>query len=107
MTPGAAGAMLFRFSGPGRVHALLTPPEYSVPVRCSVSGMHSCMGTISRPFRSRQSSMVRTTLWWQRWTQTQLWELRKWARAGPFLGGLVHRPRKGSVENGRLQPAGG
>ena len=25
---------------------------YSVPVRCSVSGVHSCMGTISRPFWS-------------------------------------------------------
>ena len=34
---------------------------YSVPVRCSVSAVHSCMGTISRPFRSRQSSMVRPT----------------------------------------------
>ena len=34
---------------------------YSVPVRCSVSGVHSCMGTISRPFRSRESSMVRPT----------------------------------------------
>ena len=32
---------------------------YSVPMRCSVSGVHSCMGTISRPVRSRQSSMVR------------------------------------------------
>ena len=32
---------------------------YSVPVRCSVSGVHSCMGTISRPAWSRQSSMVR------------------------------------------------
>ena len=34
---------------------------YSVPVRCSVSGVHSCMGTISQPVRSRQSSMVRPT----------------------------------------------
>ena len=34
---------------------------YSVPVRCSVSGVHSCMGTISRPVQSRQSSMVRLT----------------------------------------------
>ena len=32
---------------------------YSVPVRCSVSGVQSYMGTISRPARSRQSSMVR------------------------------------------------
>ena len=45
--------------------------------------------------------------WWQRWTQTQLWELLKLARAEPSLEGLVHRPRKGSVENCRLQPAGG
>ena len=34
---------------------------YSVPVRCPVSGVHSCMGTISRPFWSRQSWMVRPT----------------------------------------------
>ena len=34
---------------------------YSVLVRCSMSGVHSCMGTISRPFGSRQSSMVRPT----------------------------------------------
>ena len=45
--------------------------------------------------------------WWQHWTDTQLWELRKWAWAGPSLEGLVHRPRKGSAENRRLQPAGG
>ena len=37
----------------------------------------------------------------------QLWELRKWARGEPSLEGLVHRPRKGSVENCRLRPAGG
>ena len=45
--------------------------------------------------------------WWQRWTHTQLWELRKGARGEPSLEGLVHRPRKGSVENCRLRPAGG
>ena len=45
--------------------------------------------------------------WWQRWTHTQLWELRKWARAEPCIQDLVHRPRKGSVENCCLQPAGG
>ena len=45
--------------------------------------------------------------WWRRWTHTQLRELRKWARAEPSLEGLVHRPRKGSAENRRLQPAGG
>ena len=44
--------------------------------------------------------------WWQRWTHTQLWELRKWARGEPSLEGLVHRPRKGSVENCRLRLAG-
>ena len=37
----------------------------------------------------------------------QLWELGKWAGAEPSLEGLVHRPRKGSMENRRLQPAGG
>ena len=45
--------------------------------------------------------------WWRRWTHTQLWELRKWAEAEPSLEGLVHRPRKGSTENCRLQAAGG
>ena len=43
----------------------------------------------------------------QRWTQTQLWVLRKWARGAPSLEGLVHRARKGSVENCRPRPAGG
>ena len=45
--------------------------------------------------------------WWQRWTGTQLWELRQLVRTGPSLEGLVHRPRKVSVENSRLQPLGG
>ena len=45
--------------------------------------------------------------WWRRWTHTQLWELRKWAQVEPSLERLIHRPRKGSVENCRLQPAGG
>ena len=44
--------------------------------------------------------------WWQRWTNTQLWEPLRWAPAEPSLEGLVHRPRKGSVENCRLRPAG-
>ena len=44
--------------------------------------------------------------WWQRWTHPQLWVLRKWARAEPSLEGLVCRPRRGSGENCRLQPAG-
>ena len=46
MTPWAAGALRFRFWGWGRGHALWTSPVYSVTVRCSVSGVHSCMGTI-------------------------------------------------------------
>ena len=45
--------------------------------------------------------------WWQRWTHTQLWELRKWVRTEPSLEGLIHRPHKGSAENSRLQPAWG
>ena len=44
--------------------------------------------------------------WWQRWTHTKLRELLKWTRAEPFLKGLVHRPRRESAENCRLQPAG-
>ena len=43
--------------------------------------------------------------WWQRWTQTQLWELRKWAPAERSLEELVHRPRKGV--GGELPPQGG
>ena len=45
--------------------------------------------------------------WWWRWTRTQLWELRKWARAEPSLEGLIHRPQKGSMKNCGIQPAGG
>ena len=45
--------------------------------------------------------------WWQRWTHTQLWALRKWVRAEPSLEGLVRRPRGESAVNRRLQPAGG
>ena len=45
--------------------------------------------------------------WWRRWTHTQLLELQKWPWAEPSLEGLVHRPRRGSAENRRLQPAGG
>ena len=44
---------------------------------------------------------------WPRRTYTQLWELRKSARAEPSLKGLVHRSRERSVENCRLQQAGG
>ena len=45
--------------------------------------------------------------WWRRRTHTQLWELRRSARAESSLEGLVQRPRMGSAENCRLQPAGG
>ena len=45
--------------------------------------------------------------WWQRWTHTQLWELQKWARGEASLEGLVHRPRKGLVENCRRRLARG
>ena len=44
---------------------------------------------------------------WQRWTHTQLWELRKWARAEPSLEGLVRRLCRETMENRRLQPAVG
>ena len=45
--------------------------------------------------------------WWQRWTHAQLWELQKWARAEPFLEGLVRHPRRESAEKCGLRPAGG
>ena len=58
---------------------LCISPVYSVPVRYSVSGAHSCMGTMSRLFWSRQSSMVCPTfssLWvaGSHWT----WILNLW-----------------------------
>ena len=58
MTPWATGALQFLFFGFGRGHALWTLPVYVVPVRCSVSVVHCCMGTIYRPVWSCQSSMV-------------------------------------------------
>ena len=73
------------------------PPPSPVPTTPSPTHAH-CSAQDCGPTQGQS---------WQRWTHTQLWELRKWARGEPSLEGLVHRPRKGSVENCRLQPAGG
>ena len=45
--------------------------------------------------------------WWQRWTHTQLWELRKWAQAEPSFEGLVCRPRRELAEKRQIRPAWG
>ena len=63
--------------------------------------------TPTQPHSSAQDRGPAQGQWWQRWTHTQLSELRKWARAEPSLEGLIHGPRKGSVENCRLQLARG
>ena len=45
--------------------------------------------------------------WWQRWTHTQLWELRRCAPSETGLEGLVCQPCRKMSENRQLQPAGG
>ena len=65
------------------------------------------LGTHTHAHTAAQGYSPSHGQWWQRWTHTQLWELRKWAWTVPSLEGLVHRPRRGSAENCRLQHAGG
>ena len=92
-----------------RPHSPRTPTlqDYEESPRpATATGPHNPV----RPTHAHSSAQDRDPAqgqWWQRWTHTQLWELRKWARGEPSLEGLVHRPRKGSVENCRLRPAGG
>ena len=78
-----------------------TPPEQDYeesPRPATATGPHDPF-TPTRAHSSAQDRRPAQEQWWQRWTHTQLWELRKWARGEPSLEGLVHRPRKGSVEN--------
>ena len=92
-----------------RPHSPCTPTEQDYeesPRPATATGPHDPV----TPIHAHSSSQDRRPAqeqWWQRWTHTQLLELRKWARGEPFLEGLVHRPRKGLVENCRLRPAGG
>ena len=92
-----------------RPHSACTPTvqDYEEsPGPATATGPHDPV----RPTYAHSSAQDRGPAqgqWWQRWTHTQLWELRKSTRGEPSLESLVHRPRKGSVENCRLQPAGG
>ena len=90
-------------------HSPRTPTEQDYeesPRPATAAGPHDPI-TPTHAHSSAQDRRPAQEQWWQRWTHTQLWELRKWARGEPSLEGLVHRPRKGSVENCRLRPAGG
>ena len=92
-----------------RPHSPRTPTEQDYeesPRPATATGPHDPV-TPTHAHSSAQDRRPAQEQWWQRWTHTQLWELRKWARGEPSLEGLVHRPRKGSVENCRLRPAGG
>ena len=98
-----------------RVHTLSRPPSPRTPTAqdyeesprpAAATSSHDPV-TPTHAHSSAQDRGPAQGQWWRRWTNTQLWELRKWAWAEPSLEGLVHRPRKGSVENCRLQPAGG
>ena len=78
-----------------------TPAEQDYeesPRHASATGLHDPV-TPTHAHSSAQDRGPAQGQWWQRWTHTQLWELRKWARGEPSLEGLVHRFRKGSVEN--------
>ena len=91
-----------------RPHSPRTPTEQDYeesPWPATATGPHDPV-TPTHTHSSAQGRRPAQGQWWQRWTHTQLWELRKWARGEPSLEGLVHRPRKGSVENCRLRPAG-
>ena len=92
-----------------RPHSPRTPKEKDYkqsPRPATATGLHDPV-TPTHAHSSAQDRRPAQGQWWQRWTHTQLWELRKWARGEPSLEGLVHRPRKGSVEICRLRPAGG
>ena len=92
-----------------RPHSLRTPTEqdYEESPRPATAPSPEDPITPTHAHSSAQDRGPAQGQWWQRWTHTQLWELRKWVRTEPFLEGLVHRPRKGSVENSHLQRAGG
>ena len=90
-------------------HSPRTPTEQDYeesPRPAIAAGPHDPV-TPTHPHSSAQDRRPAQEQWWQRWTHTQLWELQKWAKGEPSLEGLVHQPRKGSVENCRLRPAGG
>ena len=90
-------------------HSPRTPTEQDYeesPRPATAAGPHDPI-TPTHAHSSAQDRRPAQEQWWQRWTHTQLWELRKWARGEPSLEGLVHRPRKRLVENCRLRPAGG
>ena len=92
-----------------RPHSPRTPTEQDYeesPRPATTTGPHDPV-TPTHAHSSAQDRRPAQGQWWQRWTHTQLWELRKWARGEPSLEGLVHRPPKRSVEICRLRSAGG
>ena len=91
-----------------RPHSPRTPTvqDYeNFPGPATATGPHDPVTPTHAP-SSAQDRGPTQGQWWQRWIHTQLWELQNSARGGPSLKGLVHWPRKGSVENCRLRPAG-
>ena len=92
-----------------RPHSPRTPREqdYEESPRPATATSPQDPITPTHAHSSAQDCGLAQGQWWQRCTHTQLWELQKWVRTEPSLMGLVHRPRKGSVENSYLQPAGG
>ena len=80
-----------------RPHSPCTPTEQDYeesPRPATATGPHNPV-TPTQAHSSAQDRGPAQGQWWQCWTHTQLWELRKWARGEPSLEGLVHRPRKG------------
>ena len=88
-----------------RPHSRCTPTERDYeesPRPATATSPHGPI-TPTHAHTSAQDRGPAQGQWWQRWTHTQLWELRKWVGTEPSLEGLVCRLRKGLVEN-RLTP---
>ena len=92
-----------------RPHSLRTPTaqDYEKSPRPATATSPHDPITPTHAHSSAQGQGTTQGQWWRRWTHTHPWELRKWARAERSLEGLVHRPRKGSTENCRLQLVAG
>ena len=76
-----------------RPHSTRTPtePDYEESPRpATATGPHDPV-IPTHAHSSAQDRRPAQEQRWQRWTHTQLWELRKWVRGEPSLEGLVHR----------------